>query len=141
MSSNSASPTRVVVIKDEDKFLAMDHVIEQTNFFRVVKIIWERSNKAKEEFLIAIKPNLMMAYTTPAKDPSTITDPELVEYLINKIVDKGFINVVVVESQNVFGNWFQNREVVSVATYVGYSQKNYRVVDITEEKVPYDYGG
>ena len=40
------------------------------------------------------------------KDPTKITDQEMVEHLIDKIHNKGFPNVVTVESQNVFGIWF-----------------------------------
>lgn len=80
MESNQNLKTKVVVIKDEDKFKAFDQVIEQSDFFEVLKANWEKSNKSKNDFLIAIKPNLMMAYTKPEKDPSTITDQELVEY-------------------------------------------------------------
>lgn len=141
MSETENSKTRVVVIKDDDKFKAFDQVIEQTNFLSVLDSQWQSSGKHKVDFLIAIKPNLMMAYTTPENDPSTITDPELVEFLIDKIVDAGYTRIAVVESQNVFGNWFENRDVLSVAKYVGYNGKNYKIIDITEEKVPYDYGG
>ncbi|NIO40050.1 MAG: hypothetical protein GTO41_07575, partial [Burkholderiales bacterium] len=83
--------------------------------------------------------NIMMGYST--EDPSTITDVGLVEHLIDRIVERGFDNVAVVESQNVFGNWFHNRDVITVSRHFGYSGRNYRLVDLTEEMVPHDYGG
>ncbi len=42
----------------------------------------------------------MMFYSRD--DKSTITEPGLVEHLINKISEKGFTNIALVESQNVY---------------------------------------
>lgn len=137
MSSNAR--TQVVAVKDDDKFAALEQVLDQTGFFGHLTRQWQASGKAREDFLIALKPNLMMAYARD--DPSTITDPELVERLVDRLVAAGFSNVAVVESQNVFGNWFRNREVATVGRHFGYSGKNYRLVDLTEEMVAYDYGG
>lgn len=138
MASQSDHSTRVVVAQHDDKSVCMEQVLAQTGFFDVLERRWVHSGKAREKFLIAVKPNIMMAYSR--QDLSTITDPELVEYLIDRVVAHGFTNVAVVESQNVYGNWFRNRDVATVATYFGYSAKNYRIVDLTEEKVPFDYG-
>jgi uncharacterized protein (DUF362 family) len=138
MSSPLQHRTRVVVAKDDDKFAALGQVLDQTGFLDVLERHWQESGKAREEFLIAIKPNIMMAYSR--EDPSTITDPELVQHLIDRILERGFANVAVVEAQNVFGNWFDNRGVVTVAQHFGYSGQNYRLVDLTQEMVPYDYG-
>lgn len=138
MALTTNSRTRVVAIRHDDKFAAMEHVLAQTGFFDTLEQHWRDSGKGREDFLIAIKPNIMTGNSR--KDPSTITDPELVEHLIDRIVERGFSNVAMVESQNVYGNWFRNRDVVTVATYFGYSRKNYRLVDLTEEMVPYDYG-
>ncbi|HSG17553.1 MAG TPA: DUF362 domain-containing protein [Anaerolineae bacterium] len=131
--------SRVLVVKDNDKTVALQRVLEETDFFELLIQRHSESGKDKEDFLIAIKPNLMMAYSRD--DPSTITDPELVEFLVETIVARGFKNVAIVESQNVFGNWFKNRDVLTVSTFFGYSGEGYRIVDLTEEMEPYDYGG
>jgi len=138
MAATVNNRTQVVVVKHDDKFTAMEQVLAQTGFFDVLERHWRDSGKARDDFLIAVKSNIMMANSR--EDPSTITDPELVEYLIDRIVEGGFTNVVVVESHNVYSNWFRNRDVVTVATFFGYSGKNYRLVDLTKEMVPYDYG-
>lgn len=130
---------RVVAVKSEDETTALDEVLDKTGFFRILDKRFRESGKTKQDFSIVIKPNIMMAYSRD--DMSVITDPKLVEHLIDKIVEEGFSNIIVIESQNVFGNWFENRDVKTVAKYIGYSGKNYKIVDITEEKVPYDYGG
>ena len=50
-------------------------------------------NKDKQDFLVAVKPNIMMAYSR--EDPTTITDPELVERLIDKATRAGCSNVFI----------------------------------------------
>ncbi len=136
--SNSAQ-TKVVVAKNDDKYQALQEVMDKTDFLAALESQQMASGKSKADFLIAVKPNIMMAYSR--EDLTTITDPELVEYLIDAMVAGGFSNIAVVESQNVFGNWFKNRDVQTVSTFFGYSGKNYRIVDLTEEMEPYDYGG
>jgi len=133
------TPTKVVAARDDDKFVALKEVLDECHFFELLERQQLLSGKEKGDFLIAVKPNIMMAYSR--EDPTTITDPELVESLVDKMVARGFTNVVVVESQNVFSNWFKNRDVQTVSAYFGYSGKNYRIVDLTQEMVPYDYGG
>lgn len=139
MATSTKTKTKVVVVKHDDKFTALAQVLEQTAFFELLKRSHRDSGKSSENFLIAVKPNIMMAYSK--KDPSTITDPELVEYLIDRIVELGFTNIAVVESENAYSTYFKNRSVIPVSKYFGYSEKNYRLVDLTEEKIPFDYGG
>ena len=84
--------------------------------------------------------NFMFAYSK--EDRTTFTDPELVEHLINRIHEQGFSNITIAEAQSAYGNYYRNRSVEDVAMHVGYSKdKNYRIVDLTEEKVTYDFGG
>jgi uncharacterized protein (DUF362 family) len=136
----STGPTTVVVVKGEDKFGMLDSVLEQTKFFDILEKRLNDSGKSREDFSVVIKPNFMFMHSK--KDISSFTDPELVEALINKIAERGFSNIAMVEAQSTLGNYYKNREVVKVAEYVGYStDKNYRIVDLTEEMVPYDYGG
>lgn len=132
--------TTVVAIKGEDKFNLLEKVLEETGFFQILDKRFQETRKSREEFSVVIKPNFM--YMHSKKDISTYTDPELVEALINKIAEKGFPNIAIVEAQSTLGNYYKNREVVKVAEYIGYStKKNYRIIDLTEEMVPYDYGG
>ncbi len=133
-------PVIVAAFKDEDKFKALDKVLEETRFFDILDRYYEKSGKSKDDFSIVVKPNFMMTYNK--EDTTTYTDPSLVEYLFDKMAEQGFVNLAMVESQNTYGNYFRNRDVLSVAKYVGYSEdKNYRIVDLTKEKVEYDYGG
>ncbi len=136
----STGPTTVVARKGDDKFKVLDRVLEETGFFEVLDRRFKETGKSKEDFSVVIKPNFMFMHSR--KDVSTYTDPELVEAFISRIAEKGLPNITIVEAQSTFGNYYRNREVVKVAEYVGYStKKDYRVVDLTEEMVPYDYGG
>ncbi len=133
-------PTTVVALKGEDKFDVLNRVLEETGFFEILETRFQDTGKSREDFSVVIKPNFMFMHSKT--DISTYTDPELVEALIDKIVERGFPNIALVESQSTYGNYYRNREVLKVATYIGYStEKNYRIVDLTEEMVPYDYGG
>ena len=139
-ASKQTGPTTVAAFKGDDKFALMDKVLDETGFFEILEKRFKQSGKSKEEFSVVIKPNFMFMHSK--KDISTYTDPKLVEYLVDIIAGKGFFNIVLVEAQSTLGNYYANREVVKVAEYIGYSAaKNYRIVDLTEEMVPYDYGG
>jgi uncharacterized protein (DUF362 family) len=137
----SSGEATVVVAKGDDKFSLLEEVISKTGFFDLLEKRFKESGKSKEGFSIVIKPNFM--YMHSKKDISTYTDPKLVEALVDKIFEKGFTNITLVEAQSTLGNYYNNREVVKVAEYIGYSSKSekYQIVDLTEEMVPYDYGG
>jgi uncharacterized protein (DUF362 family) len=133
-------PTTVVALKGDDKFDLLNRVLNDSGFDEVLEERFKESGKSKEDFSVVIKPNFM--YMHSKKDHSTFTDPVLVEALVDRIYDKGYRNISLVEAQSTLGNYYKNREVLKVARYIGYStSKNYRIVDLTEEMVPYDYGG
>ena len=125
----------------EDKFAALQRAIERSGFLHHVQSVYRRSGKTLETFAIAVKPNIMTASTR--QDPSPVyTDPELVEYLFLRLQERGFRNFSVVESRNVYDYSYQGRSVKAVAEMVGYYPgRLYRIEDLTEQKVPYDYGG
>jgi len=132
--------TTVVSLSGEDKFALLDNVLNQSGFFDVLDRKFQSSGKDKRDFRVVIKPNFMFCHHV--KDISSYTDPTLVEALVDRIYGKGYTNITLVEAQSTLGNYYTNREVVNVARYLGYStDRNYRIVDLTEEMVPYDYGG
>jgi uncharacterized protein (DUF362 family) len=136
----SSGPTTVAAFKGDDKFALLDRVLEATKFFEIIEARFQKSGKSRQDFKVVIKPNFMFMHSR--RDISTYTDPSLVEALVGKIAARGFPNITLVEAQSTYGNYYENREVLKVAQYVGYAlNKNYRLVDLTEEMVPYDYGG
>lgn len=139
--------TTVSIVKGEDKLKTLNLVITDSRFFEVLAKYREDSGKDIADFKIVIKPNFMMTYHK--RDCTTYTDPELVEYLIDQLYGAGYTNLTVVESQNTYGSYFKNRNVISVAKYAGYSvdekgrasNGKYSIVDLTDEAESYDYKG
>jgi uncharacterized protein (DUF362 family) len=136
---NSDRVVKVAAIRDKDKFTALKGVLEATDFFQRLDTAWEHSGKGKEEFAIIVKPNFMFMYST--KDPTTYADPELVEYLLDRMYERGYRNLAVAEARSTYGTFFTNREVKTVAEYIGLSGKNYRIIDLSEDLEEYQYSG
>ncbi len=84
--------------QDSDRIALLEQVIEEAGFWNILDEQFIKSGKTKNDFLIAVKPNLIMYYKK--HDMSIITEPALVEQLINKIAEKGYTNIALVESQN-----------------------------------------
>lgn len=145
----SGEETAVAVFRGEDKLALLDEVLERAYFYETLarrfeqvqkeEEAWRDSTFEKKDFSIVIKPNFMFAHSR--QDPSTYTDPELVAHLVQRIRERGFTSITIVESQNTLGNYYDNRSVRRMAKYLGYRGENYKIVDLTEEKVMHDYGG
>lgn len=123
-----------------DKFEALQRAIDASQFLHHVESVFSKSNRSRTDFLIAIKPNLMTASVRMDESP-IYTDPQLVEYLIKQLQDRGFRNIAVVESHNVYDYSYQQRTVKAVATMVGYSGTGYRIEDLSEQKQSFYFGG
>ncbi len=135
-----SGPAVVAAIRGEDMLECLDRVLSETDFFDLLERTFRMSGKTREAFSVVVKPNFMFMHSRT--DPSTYTDPKLVEGFVDRIAAKGFSRIAIVEAQSTYGNYYRNREVVKVAEYVGYARnRNYQIVDLTEEMVPFDYGG
>jgi uncharacterized protein (DUF362 family) len=130
-SINSDRVATVASFKDPDKFRTLDKVLEATAFFQKLDTAWQKSGKKKEDFFILVKPNFMFMYST--KDRSTYTDPQLIESLIDRMFDRGYRNLGVAEARSTYGTFFTNREVKTVARHIGLMERNYRVIDLSED--------
>jgi uncharacterized protein (DUF362 family) len=138
-SINSDRVVKAAAIKKQDKFEALDEVLEVTGFFPKLDAARERSGKSKESFSIIVKPNFMFMYST--KDPSTYTDPSLVEHLIDRLFQRGYRNLACAEARSTYGVFFTNREVKTVAHHIGLAEKNYRVIDLSEDLEEHRFSG
>jgi uncharacterized protein (DUF362 family) len=130
---------KAAAIKGADKYQILDEVLEKTDFFKKLEEAWERSGKDKEDFAIIVKPNFMFMYST--KDPSTYTDPQLIEHLMNRIFEQGYRNLACAEARSTLGTFFTNREVKTVGRHIGLTEKNYRIVDLSEDLEEYSFEG
>ena len=123
-----------------NKFAALQQAMTNAAFLDNVEQVFQASGKTRDQFLIALKPNIMTGSIRENPSP-VITDPELVEYLLDRLRDQGFTNLAVVESHNVYDYSYQGRTVQAVADMAGYSGNGYAIVNLSEEPEPFDYGG
>ncbi len=89
------------------------------------------------EMRVAVKPTFMLGYHR--KDPSPVTDPELVEDLALYLRELGCREVALIEGRSIYDRFFQNRAVHDVARYWGLTSTAYRVVDSADEQTPHAY--
>lgn len=112
----------IVVIesgKGRSKFDLLDAALEEVDFPALIEHVRKHTGKPKDEFVVLIKPNLAMFF----KDDVTITDPQLVEHLVDILHDLGYTNVILGEAQNAFDKWLGNREIPNIAKQAGYKFK------------------
>ncbi len=138
-SVRSDRAVKAAAKKGKDKFKALDEVLEATNFFPTLDSAWKKSGKEKDAFSIIVKPNFMFMYST--KDRSTYTDPELIERLMDRMYDYGYRNLACAEARSTYGVFFTNREVKTVARHIGLTEKNYRIIDLSEDLEEYPFSG
>ena len=128
----------VVVIesgKGRGKFELLDAALKEVQFPAFIEEVRGRTGKQKDQFEVLIKPNLAMFF----KDAVTITDPQLVEYLVDYLNDLGYSKVLLGEAQNAFFKWLKNREIPNIAKAAGYrletpKGRKYAFIDLADEK-------
>lgn len=143
-SIDSDRTAKVVSVRDPDNIRALDRVIEGSGFIGNLEAAWKGSGKEKKDFSIIIKPNFMFMYSL--KDPSTYTDPELVEHLVSRIHKEGYKKIAVADARSTYGTFFKNREVKSVAKYIGLDGtgpggESYRIIDLSLGLEDYTFSG
>ena len=97
--------------KNRDKFDLLEAALQECRFKEILELALKKSGKSKSDFFIMIKPNLAMFF----KGSVTVTDPELVEYLVDWMNNYGFTNVALGEATNIFSKWLENREIHNIA--------------------------
>jgi uncharacterized protein (DUF362 family) len=127
----------VAIARGENRFALVEEAARLAGFWENIEAALAKSGKPREQFLIAIKVNLMI-FMSP-QVPVTATDPALVEHLVKMLREHGFRDIKVVESQNTMSNWLRNRTVANVARVAGYTGQGYDIVDLTIEKMPHVY--
>jgi len=138
--STTQEIAEVHVVRDADSLAALDRVLDATGFDDLVRERARALGVDLGRLAIALKPNFMFMYSL--EDPSTYTDPALVLRVVDRLRGLGCDNIAIVEAQSAYGNYFEGRDVRSVADYIGLATDDprFRVVDLTEEQVPFDYG-
>ena len=132
-SPSEPRTTRVFIETGTDAGTALDRLVERSGLVARVIAAADAAGVARSHVRIALKPNLMAASAAGAADR---TDPALVERLVGTLAESGFDTVALVES-GVDGL----PPVAEVAQRAGYSGDGYRIVDLAQERVPFEYGG
>ncbi|MBW1988890.1 MAG: DUF362 domain-containing protein [Deltaproteobacteria bacterium] len=101
-----------------DKYELLEEVLERGDFLEVLEERRAEAGKSRADFRVAVKVNLSMMLRRA--DVGTYTDPFLVVHLLRWLLLRGYENLVVVESQNLYGNWFERRSVVQVGARAGF---------------------
>ena len=123
--------------------MAFEKLLSLSEFDIALQNQYSESGKSKEDFLIALKPN-MMVFVNPKDHEAVVTDKALVEMLIDHIRQLGFTRIALVEAQNDVGRMFKNHHVLFIAGQIGYRPDGrYEIVDLTDESIrhTYDYVG
>jgi uncharacterized protein (DUF362 family) len=129
----------VGVTRGTDKFESFRELLKLTNFDDTLMKALAESKKNKSDFKIVIKPN-MMVFVNPNAFKAIVTDKELVESLVDHVIELGFSDISVCESQNVVSTMVKNHDVGIVAGLIGYEPKaRYKIVDLTLESLPFKY--
>jgi uncharacterized protein (DUF362 family) len=121
----------------EEKCRVFRRLLEESG---LAEKLQERSaalGKRPEDLRIVIKPSFMLGYAR--KDRSIITDPELLRELANFLRERGCGNAVLVESANIYDQFFEHRSVAEVAAYFGMEECGLPVVDASGDQVPHAY--
>ena len=136
-------PEAKVVLRDVDSANQTDYrgKVEQTlevaGLPEALEESMKRQGLSKQGFVVGIKPNWMMALTT--REPQVWTNPVLIECIVDVLLDKGYKNIVIFESDNMYSNFVQNHTVSAVLRdIIGVSLERYRakgvqIVNLTEE--------
>jgi len=129
----------VGVIKGTDKLKSFDELLAITHFDETLMQAFEKSKKEKKDFKIIIKPN-MMVFVNRNNFLAVVTEPELVEHLVDHIIQLGFTSIVVCEAQNDVGRMLKNHVVQFVSEQIGYKPNGrYKIADLTLESETFFY--
>jgi uncharacterized protein (DUF362 family) len=93
--------------------------------------------KRAEDLRVVIKPSFMLGYHT--KDRSIITDADLLRELAAFLRERGYSQAVLVESANIYDQFYARRGVPEVAAYFGMGETGLRIVDASRDQVPHTY--
>ncbi len=107
---------------EQSPYQLLEQTLNEANFLQSVENACQASGKNKADFLIVIKPNISMMLRRA--DIGTYTDTFMVIHLLRLLLTAGYTRLTVVESGNLYGNWFKNRSVVQVAARAGYFEES-----------------
>ncbi len=115
-----------------DKFTLLDRSMDQGGLWAELERMCREKEKTPENLRVLIKPNIAMCVRR--EDDGVYSDPELMLHLISRLIERGYTRITVGESQNLYGNWYNNREVIRIAAYAGFLPDTGEVLDLSAIK-------
>jgi uncharacterized protein (DUF362 family) len=110
--------------------------LDGVGFWTILRQV--RRRRSADRIRIVVKPELAgFAAGSPA-----VTDPALVEFLIDHLHDRGFTNVAVVGATDSSALWAENRDLYALSDLLGYrfttpQERAYDIVDLTGDRLEY----
>lgn len=101
----------------KDKIELLNEVLDVASFEAELEAVRKLKNKERNDFKIVIKPNASMFVRRD--DDGVTTDPLLVLALVERLHEKGYPNISVVESSNAYQLTYTERNSVTVMTAMG----------------------
>ena len=101
----------------KDKISLLNEVLDRAGLEEALETARTSLGKKRGEFNIAIKPNASMFVRRD--DDGVTTDPLLVLALVERLHEKGYENISVVESSNAYDETFSNRNPITAMTAMG----------------------
>ena len=123
---------------NDDKLTVFRQLLNDSGLAAQINERARKLGKPLADMRIAIKPTFMLGYHR--KDLAHVTDPIALAELAGFLRNLGCGDVAVVESTNIYDQFYRNRTVTDVAAYFGYASPHYRLADLTKEQVPHAYG-
>jgi uncharacterized protein (DUF362 family) len=140
VNSKIGSGGRVFVLQGEtaeEKCRVFRRLLEESGLAAKLEERAAALGKRPEDLRIVVKPSFMLGYAR--KDRSIITDPELLRELASFLRERVCGNAVLVESANIYDQFFEHRSVKEVAAYFGMQECGLPVVDGSNDQVPHSY--
>jgi uncharacterized protein (DUF362 family) len=131
---------RVDVVRGSEpsqKQAAFQRLLDGSELLAALDARANRLGKRRAEMTVAIKPTFMLGYHH--KDRSNITDPAVLEQLAHFLVEHGCGTVLALEAPNIYDEFYDNRDVDSVAAYFGFSSPWYRLVDTSKDQAEHRF--
>ncbi len=101
----------------KDKISLLNEVLDLSDFEDNLEKVRASLGKERNDFSISIKPNGSMFVRRD--DEGVTTDPILVLALVERLHEKGYSKISVVESSNAYDLTFSNRNAITVMTAMG----------------------
>jgi len=140
LNSKIGSGGRVFVFEGklaEEKCEVFRRLLEESGLEEKLRLRAAALGKNAADLRIVIKPSFMLGYAK--KDRSIVTDAELLRELANFLREHGYANAALVESANIYDQFFEHRSVAEVADYFGVGACGLPVVDGSNDQVPHSY--